>query len=255
MKTLFTGQSIVRLDSVDSTNNYLQKLVQKNPVAEGTVVIALEQKLGKGQRGNRWQSEPGKNLTLSALLSPKFLEAQHHFMINKVVSLAVADTVAEMLNVEVKIKWPNDILVNEKKIGGILIENTVSGNTIQHAVIGIGLNVNQTHFADLPNATSFLNSLSQNNKRGIKEFSLNEVMEALCSTLEKRYLQLRNQKQETINADYLSSIYLLNKEVDFMFNSEKITASITGVSALGKLQLKKTTGEKLEADFKEVAFP
>lgn len=247
MSALFFGKKIIHLDAVDSTNDYLQKLISKTTVSEGTVVVADEQFSGKGQRGNTWLSEAGKNLTFSVFLQPKFLPLANHFMLNKVIALGIFDLLKKNLKADVKIKWPNDIYVNEKKNGGILIENSIGGNAIQNSIIGIGLNVNQTKFEELSSATSLKNSTG-------KKFDLDELLSSLCSSLEKRYLQLRSVQTEKINSDYLSSLYRRNKKSRFIFKGEEILAEITSVSHSGKLILEKDSKEKIEADFKEIVF-
>ena len=241
MNTLFFGENIIRLDSVDSTNDYLQKLILKTTVQEGTVVIANEQFSGKGQRGNFWMSESGKNLTLSIFLLPKFLHVSDNFLLNKIISLGVFDMLSEIPGVVINIKWPNDIYANGKKTGGILLENSVSGNFIQNSIAGIGLNVNQTEFDNLPLASSIKNIFT-------KEFDLNMLLSSLLSSLEKRYLQLRSNQLEKINRDYLCALYRLNEKSNFVFKKERITARITGVSREGKLQLQKDSG-KVPFDF------
>ena len=124
MKTLFIGQNTIYLKSVDSTNSYASELLRQNNVPEGTLIYTFEQTKGRGQRGNSWESEPNKNIALSLVLHPSFLSADKQYLLSKITSLAVADLLAEMLESsakenKVKIKWPNDIYISEKKIGGI----------------------------------------------------------------------------------------------------------------------------------------
>ena len=146
---------IIRLDNVDSTNTYLSGIASNSP--HGTCVLADRQSAGRGQRGNTWESEPGKNLTFSVLLRPDGLHASQQFRISQAVSLAITDTLDGFLpeGIEAKVKWPNDIYVGNRKICGILIENTLCGAAIQHSIIGIGLNINQRDFlSDAPNPVS-----------------------------------------------------------------------------------------------------
>src|ERR1035437_6675835 len=158
METIFIGKNCIEIEKTDSTNSYLSKLLGEKTLFEGTVVITNRQEMGRGQRGTTWESEPNKNLTLSILLHPTFLRPDEQFQLNKAISLGVAGFVVGVLqvDVDVKIKWPNDIYIRNKKVAGILIENSVSGNNLQHSIIGIGINVNQEKFsAKLPNPTSF----------------------------------------------------------------------------------------------------
>ncbi|HYQ56854.1 MAG TPA: biotin--[acetyl-CoA-carboxylase] ligase, partial [Draconibacterium sp.] len=128
-----TDKNIILLSEVDSTNNYAKQLVAEK-AHSGTVVLAQYQKNGRGQVGNFWESEAGKNLLFSLILYPAFLDAGKQFYISKVVSLALVEVLNECI-IDVKIKWPNDIYVGDKKIAGILIENTMKGNKLESSVI------------------------------------------------------------------------------------------------------------------------
>lgn len=239
------------LEKVSSTNSFLADLSVRNKLPEGTVVIAFMQEQGRGQRGTTWQSEAGKNLTLSILLKPMFIKVNEQFALNKAISLGVMDFITEHIKKEtakeVKIKWPNDIYIGNKKVAGILIENSVSGNGLIQSVIGIGINVNQERFPpDIPNATSLRIETG-------KEFILLTEFEQLAFCLEKRYLQLSGYLKE-IDTDYLKNLYRFNEWANYHFGREKINARITGISATGKLLLEKRNLEMIECDFKEVKF-
>lgn len=246
---LFIGKNLIRLNETDSTNSHLARLVAEKELMEGTVVITNHQQSGRGQRGTNWESEAGKNLTLSVLLYPKFLLPDEQFLLNKIVALAAADFIGNFFfPFSVKIKWPNDIYVNDKKIAGILIENSMSGNKLQHSIVGIGVNVNQEKFsAELPNPVS-LKQITE------KKFELNKCLEELCCCLEKRYFQLKASKQKQIDDDYLSNLYRLNEFANYNLKGKNIKAKITGVTKIGKLILENDSGKKLECDFKEVTF-
>src|SRR3569832_312153 len=145
MKTLFIGQNAIYVKSLASTNSYASDLLRQIELSEGSLIYTFEQEKGRGQRGNSWESEPNKNLTLSLVLHPRFLHPFQQFLLTKITSLAVADLMAEVLafankSHKIHIKWPNDIYVDDKKIAGILIENYLRENTIQHSVIGVGIN-------------------------------------------------------------------------------------------------------------------
>jgi len=253
MNTLFTGQKIICLERTDSTNSYLTRLSAKKKLPEGTVIITQNQEQGRGQREAIWESDAGKNLTLSILLHPTFLKPDEQFILNKVVSLGVIEFILKhtsSLSQEWKatIKWPNDIYIGNKKVAGILIENSVSGNKLQQSIIGIGINVNQEKFsAELPNATSLKIIFG-------KEFDLEDNLEQLCSCIESRYLQLKANHFEKINEDYLQNLYRFDEWANFNSKGEIIKARITGITKIGKLVLGKENGEKFECDFKEVEF-
>ena len=143
------GQVFEEFEMLPSTNQYAQELLSKSKPVEGTVISAQNQHAGRGQIGSSWEAAPGQNLTLSIILYPQFLAIQHQFQLNQSISLGVRDFIAKYVQKPVKIKWPNDIYVNEKKIGGILIQNTLSGSSIQSTIAGIGINVNQKHFESM----------------------------------------------------------------------------------------------------------
>lgn len=152
MCAVFTGKNLIQLNQTDSTNIHLTQLAQDNNLPEGTVVNAAFQTHGKGQRNNSWEAEKGMNITFSVLYKPHFLPLSKHFLLSKAISLGVFDYL-NCICAEVKVKWPNDIYVGNKKIAGILIENSIKGNNIYQSVIGIGININQSNFSTL-NATS-----------------------------------------------------------------------------------------------------
>ena len=249
MNTLFIGQNIIHLKSVDSTNSYASELLRQNSIPEGTLIYTGEQTNGRGQRGNVWESEPNKNISLSLVLYPKFLSTEKQFLLTKITSLAVADLMAEVLTSteKIKIKWPNDIYIDDKKIGGILIENSIRDSNLQSAVIGIGINVNQTVFKTKKNVTSL--ALITN-----KRFDLMELMEKLCEFFEARYLQLRANKLEAIDFDYLRRLYRFNIWTNFISKDITFEGKIIGVSVSGKLQILLKSEETKEFDLKEILF-
>ena len=247
---LFSPEKIIRLQSTHSTNDYLtEKLRNKIITSEGTVVLAMEQTQGKGMDKNIWESEPGKNLTFSFLLKPDFLRADQQFMLNKAVSLGVCDFVKTYVNNQiVTIKWPNDIYVQDKKIAGILISNSIEGNELSHSVVGIGININQQKF---PGTVHNPVSLSIALRR---ELDLEELLTDLLYWLENRYEQLIKNDWTIISENYLDSLYRFKVQNPFLYDGEQILAKITGVSEYGQLQLITTHQEKLECDFKEIKF-
>ena len=149
---------LVALDETASTNQYLSQLCNQlqESVAELTTVTAEFQTAGKGQRGNTWEAEEGKNLLFSFVLYPSFLEARRQFILSQIVSLAIKEELSRWSD-EITIKWPNDIYWKDKKICGILIENDLSGHHIRRSIAGIGININQEVFnSDAPNPVSLV---------------------------------------------------------------------------------------------------
>ncbi len=237
LQTLFIGHPIKILDQVDSTNSSAFDLLRQLPPAEGYVIRAINQVAGRGQRGSNWISEPGSNLTFSIILRPHFLPITMQFYLTKAVALGIAGFVSHCLedHFHVKIKWPNDIYVNNSKIAGILIENILEVSTLKFTVAGIGLNVNQTVFdPSLPNPIS-LKSLAN------KDFNLDDCLFQLCSFIEKNYLYLRAGNYEQLDEAYLNLLYRRGIEASFLLNGEPITGTIEGVNPSGHLVIKKKT--------------
>lgn len=172
---------IVKLDAIDSTNTYLKGLMQSETLEDFTVVTANHQQYGRGQMGSKWKSEPGLNLIMSVLKRFDSFQAQEQFFLVVWVSLAVLDALKSFEIPNLSIKWPNDIMSGNRKIGGILIENSLKGPKIQSAVIGVGLNVNQSEFVDLPNATSMKLCFG-------RDYEINEVLEAVLRNLQQGFI-------------------------------------------------------------------
>ncbi len=251
MQTLFIGQNLVRLASVDSTNNYALQLLKDTQVMEGTLIWALEQTKGRGQRENNWLAEPFQNLTMSIILYPD-LTVRRQFYLTKVIALGLETFVSELIGKkdagsDIKIKWPNDIYVSDKKIAGVLIENNLRAEQIFSSVIGIGLNVNQKKFNGLSNATS-LQILSNT------VFDLSDCLSRLCEHIEARYLQLKANKMELLDSDYEERLYKLGELGDYEKDGKRFGAILTGVNEQGKLLLKQENGEISEYGFKEITF-
>ncbi len=244
----FVGQKIVVLPRVDSTNDYLkQQLAKVEPVPEGTVIMAEEQYAGRGQADNVWVADAGKNLTCSILLNPSFITPEKQFILNKAVSTGINDALYKIIGSDLKIKWPNDIYVKNKKIGGVLIENIISGYAIKHTIVGIGINVNQAHFpTDLKNVTSMLQILHKN-------YSITELLKDFCKAIENRYVQARNGMMEQIDEAYLRNLYGLHEELTFDVGGNKVRGTIVGVTARGLLEVNINGGRRSFAN-KEIAF-
>src|SRR5690606_16212159 len=143
-----------KLNATDSTNSYLKKLVQEMQIADWTVVISEDQKKGRGQMGNTWLSRRGQSLTFSVFKRFKGVSGEKQFAISMATSLAIIEALNDMGIPKMAIKWPNDILSGNKKVAGILIENVLEGAYVKHSIIGIGINVNEAVFPNLPQASS-----------------------------------------------------------------------------------------------------
>lgn len=251
METLFIGKNIIFLPEVSSTNSYATDLLRNIHSPEGTVIHTAHQTQGKGQRGNSWNAEPASNLTASIILRPTFLSIEKQFFLYQISALACYDTLAEFLHeshFDIKVKFPNDVLVNRKKIAGILIENNLQNSQIMWSVVGVGINVNQTHFAENIKATSLKLLQAE------KQFEVSDVLKTLCKHLEKWYLALLNNKFDFIKENYLKHFFGLNVFLDFEINNEVKNLLVKGISEKGLLLLEDRTGRGFEFDVKGVKW-
>jgi BirA family biotin operon repressor/biotin-[acetyl-CoA-carboxylase] ligase len=217
---------------------------------EGTVVHTAHQTKGRGQRGNRWQSDPANNVTASLIIKPTFLELKDQFFLYQIAGLACHDTLTGILNsrhYDIKIKWPNDLLIDGKKIAGVLIENNLVNTTINWSVVGIGINVNQQNFGGVQQATS-LRLLTGN------EIDVSNVLNLFCSYFEKYYLQLKSGKTEAIRQNYLRNLYGLNTHFDFESADGVKRFLVKGISDNGLLLLQNEHGKTIEADVKQLKW-
>ena len=240
-------QRIIELDEIDSTNSYAANLLNSGKVDEGTIIWAHKQTAGKGQGENRWISQPGKNLTISMVLYPHFLPVESQFMLNKSVSLAVLDFVNTLLPAgSCKIKWPNDIYSGISKLGGILINNTISGSSFETSIIGIGININQIEFDPaLPNPTSIKKLL-------FKETDIGKGLVTLIGKLDQRYLQLKNGEFDLLDQEYRNNLLDINEKRKFKNDIDVFNGIIRDVDLFGRLIIETTGKKRLTFSHKEV---
>jgi BirA family biotin operon repressor/biotin-[acetyl-CoA-carboxylase] ligase len=216
-------------DEIASTNQWATSQLQKEPVSEGTLFRAGHQTAGKGQRGNEWNSLPKQNLLLSYVLRPNFLQISEQFRLTMAISLGIKEMLTHFFIQNVRVKWPNDIYVNDQKIAGVLIEASSEGTRMSSTVVGIGLNVNQRFFSPAINATSMLLETGT-------AHSPDEVLEVLNQKLEKWYLKLRGNSTE-LPTMYTKALYSLNKNHAFVIDNERCERRVVGVNKNGQLLL------------------
>lgn len=239
---------IIKLDAINSTNSYLRSLSSKVKVADYTVVVTKNQIKGRGQMGTVWNSQTGKNLTFSVFKGLSGLQIDHAFYVSVVTSLAIVKALQAKNITGLKIKWPNDILSHDKKICGILIENVIKNNQLDSCVIGVGLNVNQTEFNNLPKASS-LKSITGVN------YDLDEILMAILSHLELQFDRLRAGKRDELKEDYESYLFRNNKPSTFKNAEGSMFAGyIKGVSKAGKLKVLLEDNITKEFDLKEITL-
>ncbi|MBL7901182.1 MAG: biotin--[acetyl-CoA-carboxylase] ligase [Bacteroidia bacterium] len=250
MRTGFIGRNLIFLPQVDSTNSYAMQLLKNVKPKEGTVVYAGAQTQGRGQRSRVWDSEPGRNITMSVILFPSFLELKNQRFLYQMTALACYDTIAAILDkgqFDIKIKWPNDILVNSKKLCGILIENNLIENKLLSSVIGIGMNVNQKKFEQQPNAVS-LSVLTD------LDFEANALIRAVCHSLEKYYKLLKEGKTEQLQRRYQSLLFGIDEWREFSVNGKNTVLKVNGTGPTGLLLLEDLEGKRFEADAQDLRW-
>ena len=238
------GSMIRRITETTSTNDDARDAKYRH----GDIVWAERQTAGRGQRGHKWSSAEGLNLTFSLVLEPRFLPAGEQFLLNEAVALALTDTFAQF-GIAARIKWTNDIYAGDKKLVGILIEHSYSGQTLARTIVGIGINVNQTEFDPaLPNPVSMAMVAGRTFDRG-------EVLEAFRRHIGIRYAQLELDERETLQRDYRERMYRLGERHTFRYPDGTPTeASIEGVRPTGELLLRHADGTLREYLFKEIEF-
>jgi BirA family biotin operon repressor/biotin-[acetyl-CoA-carboxylase] ligase len=252
MQTLFIGKNLLFLHEVESTNTYAMNLLRNVNVIEGTIVYTDNQTKGRGQRGTVWSSNIGQNIISSIILKPKFLSIENSFYLSKITALAIYDVLTDILTsgqYDIKIKWPNDILVNQQKIAGILIETNIANTAIKEVVIGIGFNVNQMRFDEFERFATSLRLLTAN------DFDRELILNLLCEKIEKWYLKLKQQKLAFIDTSYLAVLFGMNKQMPFTDSvGNRFEGKIVGVSNNGKLKIQLSNSVEKECDVKEVKF-
>lgn len=240
--------TIIKNQKLSSTNDAAKKLLQHDKPKEFTVISAIDQLIGRGQQKNSWHSEAGENLTFSIILYPKNIEVNEQFHLSKVISIGILNYLQTKLS-GIKIKWPNDIIYEGKKICGILIENSVAGSKIKNTIVGIGLNINQKEFPEyLPDAVS-LSSITGS------KYNIDEEIKELLDFIYKEYNSFLLKKQfNTIDQIYLKHMFRLNEIASYKDKNGMFKGIITGTDKIGRLIIK-TLDEKIRTyNFKEVEY-
>lgn len=245
--TIFLGKDVLFLPECHSTNDTALELIRSGRAKEGFLVTCGHQSRGKGQRGNAWETESGKNLTFSLVLKPNFLDISEQFFLNMMISNSIRKMLQDYLP-EIKVKWPNDLVVPERgKIGGVLIENIVGLNGWESAVVGIGLNINQQTFA--ANTATSLAKITGG------QYELQEILRLLIVHIEQGYIGLKKGKMEEVKREYLNHLFLKDNWAVFKVDGKDLEGKITGISSDGKLQLEERSGGLRFFGLKEITFP
>lgn len=246
----FTDMKRKCFDTLHSTHTWLKEHISE--IEPDTLVIAREQTAGRGQRGNSWEAEPGKNLTFSFYLRPQNIAPRQQFAISEAIAAAIHNSLLQF-SIHTKIKWPNDIYAGDRKISGILIEHAISNpDSIDRTIAGAGINVNQTTFrSDAPNPVSM--SLVTG-----KHYSIEDVTDILCENL-KRFLPLISSEKgrSELHSYFLSNLYRGDgKYYPFRIVADNVVrnAKITRVDDAGPITLLFDNGEEETFLFKEIEF-
>jgi BirA family transcriptional regulator, biotin operon repressor / biotin---[acetyl-CoA-carboxylase] ligase len=226
--------TIIELDTIDSTNNYAMQLINANKAQHGLTIVAGNQTAGKGQRGRTWANEPGKNLLMSIIVYPRH-QINEQFAFNASIAVAIANVLQKLFSGwQISIKWPNDILINDKKAGGILIENVLRGSKWTHSVIGFGLNVNQESFAGLPFATSLKNESGSNYEIATLR---NIIQKSILAAADNTY------ESKDILAEYNGYLYKRGKKQSFSNEAGNLEVTILNARPDGTLEVQMANGD------------
>ena len=238
---------LIRLKETNSTNTYLHELMAVKKVPEGSCVWADFQTAGRGQIGNVWESEEGKNLTFSMVVYPSFLPANRQFILSELSALSVKQLLDRYIS-DVKVKWPNDVYWKNSKICGMLIENDLLGQSLYSSVSGIGLNVNQKEFrGDAPNPVSLYQILGH-------EVDREKLMQEFLGIFYSNYLLILKGEEDEIQEKYLESLYRKEGFYTYEDQNGRFEAAFEGIEPTGHLLLRLNDDTIRRYEFKEVKF-
>ena len=238
--------NLIKLSAIASTNDYLKEMISKISVDDETVVWTNSQTSGRGQRGTSWYAEPGKSLAFSLLKRHTGLGVEAAVLVNLAVSLAVARALDSLEIPSITVKWPNDIMSDNKKIAGILIENQLQGDSIASSVIGIGINVNNRSFENLPHAGSL--HLATGNT-----FDHEVVLKAVNKAVLKELRVISSRTFETLSSKYGNRLFRKGEISEFLRqDGSKFRGEILGVNSSGNLLVKMENGNSVNFRLKEI---
>ncbi len=239
---------LFKLDAINSTNTYLRQLSKKSETANWTVVSTEYQTMGRGQVDTKWISEKGKNLIISILIKYNSLKIQDQFYLNCAISLGIYEALFLYKLPKLKIKWPNDIMADNKKLGGILIENSLKSNYIYQSIVGIGLNVNQEDFSTYP-----FKAVSVKNLTNIS-IDRNILLHAIIDSIKKHIDLLNNKEFDFLYQKYEEVLFRINKPYMFQSKNQTFLGKIIGVTKDGQIQIEDENKQIKRFNFKEVKF-
>ena len=237
----------IKVSQTASTNTYLSRLAATLP--GGTVIYTPSQTAGRGQKGNSWESEDGKNLTFSMLLKHPPVKARDQFYLSEAASLAVVESLTVEAGDGFTVKWPNDVYWYDKKVCGMLIESSLDGSDIAHSVVGIGINVNQERFlSDAPNPVSLINITG-------REHDLLSLLKQVCTRIEQLVDALGDDNaRESLHRQYMAALYRNDGNLHPFEDASghRFMASVAGIDPDGTLTLQHEDGTTHDYLFKQV---
>jgi len=229
-------RNVFRYRQTDSTNDAASRLLRSGEIPTEAYVIADIQEKGRGQGDHSWRSEAGKNLLMSWVIKPAFLSVGAQFLLSKIVSLAISDLL-DSYSIPARIKWPNDLISNQRKIAGILIENSITGDRLKHSIIGIGLNINQQQFPEFRLVPTSMRLECR------RELDISAIELQLMQLLSQRYMELEEgMMHEQIDSAYRDRLFRLNTPAEFSDGKKVFSGLIRGVDARGELLIETTGG-------------
>lgn len=240
---------LVKLDAINSTNSYLKELSKVITTSNWTVVTTDYQTIGRGQMETKWESERGKNLMCSVLIKLKNVNIEDQFYLNCAVSLGIFNALKGYNLPKLKTKWPNDIMSGNKKLGGVLIENSLVNDNIYQTIVGIGININQERF---PIHLAKAISMKQIFK---KDFDRDIILNQIVISIQEQMLLLDQKKFDILHQNYEDVLFKMNTPHMFEHASgQKFLGKILGISKVGKLIVEKQDGSIQKYGFKEIIF-
>ena len=234
-----TGEPFNILPTTDSTNNHAMNEARLGQTSDGMAYFALDQYQGKGQRTKTWSSKPGENIILTVVKDCSALELNNQFQLSVAVALACFDFFSAYAGDETRIKWPNDIYWRDRKAGGILIENMVKSGRWDKAIIGMGININQTAFESSDGKPVSLKQITG------KTFDPINLAKELCQHLEQRFSMLENQPFDQLLSSYNEQLYKKGEMVPFKRNNILFQAKVIGVGKDGHLLIQHGVEERI----------
>ena len=254
---VWNNESIIRLATVDSTNRYMRdnasELWSKHGESGFVVVTAGHQTAGRGQRGNTWNSNAGENLLFSILVCPgERLKVTEQFLLSQAVALSLHEAMLHF-GIETRLKWPNDIYVDKRKLAGILLELDYAGAFVEQAIIGIGINVNQETFPPMERVPVSMKMLwKAENGMQRQDFIIDDVLATILDLFEHYYTEMRFGNRDAIAAEYKRVLLGMNERHTFFDRDGHFDAVIQDVESDGHLILRRNDGSTGRYAFKEV---